>query len=131
MTKISLPPSIISSIIDNTSQLAIPGTLNLTPSTVAYILEHGYNQGFKSVFILNASLTAVATIASFLMIKHKELTRGDEEELRRKAVREIENKLELQGTSSLEKVTDRDDVEKGVIPEGGMDTKDKGPNPSV
>jgi hypothetical protein len=47
------------------------------------ILEKGYTKGFRTVFTLNASFAAIATIASITMIKHKNLTRGDKEELRR------------------------------------------------
>lgn len=38
------------------------------------------------MFIVNASLTAIAAIVAFFMIKHKELTRGDEEKLRTEAL---------------------------------------------
>ena len=37
---------------------------------------------FRTLFILNASLAAIATIASITMIKHKNLTRGDEEQFK-------------------------------------------------
>lgn len=52
----------------------------------SYVLSHGYAAGFKLVFILNACMAAVAAIVGFFMIKHKELTRGDEEKLRAKAI---------------------------------------------
>lgn len=52
----------------------------------SYVLSHGYTAGFELVFILNACLAAVAAIAGFFMIKHKELTRGDEEKLRAEAL---------------------------------------------
>ncbi|KAF8553275.1 hypothetical protein OG21DRAFT_1266446 [Imleria badia] len=45
----------------------------------SYVLSHGYAAGFELVFMLNACLAAVAAIASFFMINHTELTRGDEE----------------------------------------------------
>lgn len=51
-----------------------------------YVLSHGYAAGFELVFILNACLAAVAAIVSFFMIKHKDLTRGDEEKLRAEAL---------------------------------------------
>lgn len=38
------------------------------------------------VFILNASLAAIATIASITMIKQKDLARADEKQLERQAI---------------------------------------------
>ena len=52
----------------------------------SYVLSHGYAAGFELVFTLNACLAAVAAIAAFFMIKHKELTRGDEGKLRAEAL---------------------------------------------
>ncbi|KAG5350064.1 hypothetical protein C0989_000382 [Termitomyces sp. Mn162] len=53
--------------------------------------------------------TAVATVASVFMIKHKELTRGDEEALRKANVREnIAEKSESQA------VPHDDDAEMGL-----------------
>ncbi|KAH7921437.1 MFS general substrate transporter [Leucogyrophana mollusca] len=91
LASLSLSPSAISTIIDDPtilgshasdSQLA---SLGLSPAVASYILSHGYTRGFRSVFILNACLAAVATIASITMIKHKELMRGDEERLKAEA----------------------------------------------
>ncbi|KAF5374635.1 hypothetical protein D9615_008917 [Tricholomella constricta] len=88
MKSISLPPSIISKIVDDPSSLGSPLDIGIPASTAMYILNNGFTKGFKSVFILNAVLAAVATVASILMIRHKELTRGDEETLRMSAERE-------------------------------------------
>lgn len=52
----------------------------------SYVLSHGYAAGFELVFILNACLAAIAAIVSFFMIKHKELTRDDEEKLKAEAL---------------------------------------------
>ncbi|KAG5636702.1 hypothetical protein H0H81_007131 [Sphagnurus paluster] len=90
MKSISLPPSLITRIVDNPSSLASPATIGLSPSSAAYILEFGYTKGFKVVFILNAALLAVATVASILMIGHKELTREDDDTLRQSAQEEQE-----------------------------------------
>ncbi|KAF8058526.1 major facilitator superfamily domain-containing protein [Lyophyllum atratum] len=82
MTHLSLPPSLISKIINNPSTLASPSALGLSPTTTKYILDEGYTKGFRAVFVLNAGLAGLATVASVLMIRHKELTRGDEGALR-------------------------------------------------
>ena len=52
----------------------------------SHILSHGYATGFELVFILNGCLASVAAIVSFFMIKHKDLTKGDEEKLRAEAL---------------------------------------------
>lgn len=43
----------------------------------------GYTNGFRIVFILNAALSAVAVIASVLMIGQKDLSRDDEAKRKR------------------------------------------------
>ncbi|RDB20605.1 Efflux pump FUS6 [Hypsizygus marmoreus] len=86
MKHLGLPPSVISSLVDDPSGLTSPAEIGLSLPTASYILDHGYTKGFRSVFILNASLAAVATLASITMIKHKELTRGDEDDLRKHVV---------------------------------------------
>ena len=56
-------------------------SLGVTESMAVIILD-GYTRGFRIVFILNACFSALATVTSFLMIRHKELSRGDEEQLK-------------------------------------------------
>jgi len=92
LSSLSLSLSAITAIINDPAILG-PNTptsaltsLGLTPSMASYVLSHGYAAGFELVFILNACLAAVAAIASFFMIKHTELTRGDEEKLRAEAL---------------------------------------------
>ena len=58
--------------------------LGITNSMAVTILD-GYTEGFRIVFILNACLSALAAITSFLMIRHKELSRGDEDQLKASA----------------------------------------------
>ena len=82
MRQLALPFALMNTIINNPSSLASPSTLGIPPSTATIILENGYTKGFRNLFILNASLAAIATIASITMIKHKNLTRGDEEQLK-------------------------------------------------
>jgi hypothetical protein len=85
MHDLGLSSSIISKVINDASELSSPAALGISASTADIILNKGYTRGFRTVFILHAVLNAVATIASVLMIKHKELTRGDEQHLREAA----------------------------------------------
>ncbi|KAG6907925.1 hypothetical protein DXG01_006855 [Tephrocybe rancida] len=88
MKGLSLPETIISKIIDDPSSIATPTSVGISPSTATYILDKGFIHGFRAVFILNAALTVLATLTSILMIKHKELTRGDDAKLRKSAEQE-------------------------------------------
>ncbi|KAL0575836.1 hypothetical protein V5O48_006126 [Marasmius crinis-equi] len=103
MKGLSLPSDTISTIIDDPSglySLANPTNSSMFSSGISIsqaeaqeILAHGYNKGFRDIFILNASLGAFATIVSVLMIKHKELVRADDAEmLRRRKLLEIDQK---------------------------------------
>ncbi|KAF4620905.1 hypothetical protein D9613_001218 [Agrocybe pediades] len=83
MSTLGLPSSTVISVIDDPSHLSSPTSLSITPEAASFILNNGYTKGFKTIFILNASLTAVATLASVVLIKHKELTRSDEKELKK------------------------------------------------
>ena len=100
----------MSTIIDNPSSLASPSTLGIPSSTAGVILENGYTKGFRTVFVLNASLAAVATIASVTMIKHKDLTRGDEEQLKRQA-----DELAVSAATAAEKPSPISPIEGGDI----------------
>ncbi|KNZ72287.1 hypothetical protein J132_04081 [Termitomyces sp. J132] len=109
MKDLSLPEPIISKVIADPSSITSPSSIGIPASSAAYILNHGFTKGFRLVFILNAALAAVATVASVFMIKHKELTRGDEEALRKANVREnIAEKSESQA------VPHDDDAEMGL-----------------
>lgn len=60
----------------------------MTAQYASHILK-GYNSGFRAAFIVNAGLlAAAATAVSVLMIRHKELTRADESQLRAQAEKE-------------------------------------------
>lgn len=116
MTSLSLPPDTIKKIIDDptilgdrlsnstSDQLA---QLGVSSEEAVSILD-GYTRGFRIVFILNACLAATATLASITMIKHKELTRSDDEQ------KKMEAKRALRVNSKTgEKVKDEDmDIEK-------------------
>lgn len=97
MKQLGLPTSTINIIVDNPTLLGDhPNrqssadsaddlrSLGISDQAATHILN-GYNNGFRAVFIMNASLAAVATIVSVLMIRHKELTREDEAQLRAEA----------------------------------------------
>lgn len=78
MTSLRLTSHTISVIIDKPLLLASPTKLGLSQKDASFILSDGYNHGFKYVFILNASWTVLATIASILLIKQNDLT-GEEQ----------------------------------------------------
>ncbi|KAI3596409.1 mfs drug transporter [Moniliophthora roreri] len=128
MKSLSLPESTISTVIDDPSLLSHPfntTSLGITPTSAEYILAKGYNKGFRSVFILNACLAVVATLVSIMMIKHKELVRGDEEKLKLKALEELREKKKRGEKASrpaspvpgVEPVIGQMDVELGVMPQ--------------
>ena len=99
MKKLGLSQSVINRIVDDPSILANRFnttsnplvTMGVTPTDTDDIIK-GYTSGFKTVFILNACLAALAAIISVLMIHHKELTRPDEAQL--KAEAKLANDLE-------------------------------------
>ncbi|KAF8551553.1 MFS general substrate transporter [Imleria badia] len=130
LTSLDLSPSAIKTIVDNPALLGLRtspsqlASLGIGPTQAAYALAHGYTQGFKSVFVLNACLASVATLASIFMIKHKELVRGDEERLREEAKQLLESgkgKEKRLGMSEGERDVDaifkagRDDLEMGQL----------------
>jgi hypothetical protein len=107
MTSLSLPSSTISTIIDNpsllnsvTSPSSPLASLGLSSSTASFILSHGYNRGFRSVFLLHASLASIAVVVSIFMIRHKELIRGDDEALKAEAKRAGETEKKHKGKST-------------------------------
>ncbi|KZP14152.1 MFS general substrate transporter [Athelia psychrophila] len=91
MTSIQIPSASISVIVDNPALLRVSGntsdlsSLGIAPSEAALILSHGYNRGFKYLFIMHACLAVFAAFVSFMMVQEKSLLRGDEEELRQDA----------------------------------------------
>ncbi|KAJ7185843.1 MFS general substrate transporter [Mycena filopes] len=94
MTSLGLSSSQISTIIDDPALLHTPASVGITQDTARDILYRGYTKGFSALFIMNACLTVFATLISVVMIKHKELSRGDEEMLRQQAIREgLEKKM--------------------------------------
>ncbi|KAG6840651.1 hypothetical protein C0991_005328 [Blastosporella zonata] len=112
MQHLSLPASVISSIVADPSSIASPASVGISASEATYILNEGFIKGFRIVFILNAVLTSLATVASVVMIKHKELTRGDEGKLKKDQEQEQERKVEVE----------RSDVEMAVQGDKGKAT---------
>ncbi|KAI0359234.1 MFS general substrate transporter [Trametes cingulata] len=109
MSSLGLPSSTISAIVDDPTMLgartsATDSSLAAlgVSSEVAQRILGAYIKGFRAVFILNTSLNAVATIAAILLIRHTELSRGDEESLKKQAAEAsekssiAETKAELQ-----------------------------------
>lgn len=96
MTGLRLSAAAIKAIIDDPivlgSRLSASSSSKLTSlgitDAMAVTILDGYTHGFRTLFIMNASLAAMATLASVFMIKHKELTRGDEDRLRAVACEE-------------------------------------------
>ena len=95
MTALRLAPAAIAKIVDDPTLLGArtsASASSLTDLGVSAALAErilgAYISGFRTVFILNTALNAVATVAAIFMIRHIELTRGDEEVLKQKAVEE-------------------------------------------
>ncbi|KAI0821204.1 major facilitator superfamily domain-containing protein [Irpex lacteus] len=97
MKQLNLPASTISAVVDEPTVVRAilldhtitngTSTLGISPSQATHILR-GYNSGFRAVFIMNATLAAFATIVSVVMIRHKNLERDDDADLRAKAEKE-------------------------------------------
>lgn len=101
MHQLKLPSSIINRIIDDPADLSFPSKIGISVVQSDYILGAGYTKGFRAVFILNATLTALATLASIVLIKHKELIRADENKLKALSVtHEMEKTVPLRKTDS-------------------------------
>ncbi|KAF7360154.1 MFS drug transporter [Mycena venus] len=88
MANLNLPSSVIKRIIGDPTLLHTPASVGISQDTATDIMDHGYTLGFRSLFIMNASLTVFATFVSVVMIKHKELSAREEEYQREKALKE-------------------------------------------
>ncbi|KAI0343487.1 MFS general substrate transporter [Trametopsis cervina] len=113
MTQLNLSPSTISAIVDDPTVIGTIVTgqatnatmsLGISPNAAAHILQ-GYNNGFRVVFLVNASLAATATAVSIFMIRHKNLTRDDEEALKAKAKEEEEKQSKNNSQVDIEAST--------------------------
>ena len=83
ITEIINDPTIIPKLTGNTTLTSDP-QFQITPSIAADILS-ALTSGFHNVFYLNASLATLCVVVSVLMIRHKELVRPGEKELKKKA----------------------------------------------
>jgi len=110
MNALSLPEEIIKAVIDNPAGLANPASFNLSAEQASEILNHGYTKGFRSVFILNASLSAFATLTSIVLIKHKELTR-DDDKMRKDSAKQASK----EDQADLEKSGEEDSGREGDV----------------
>lgn len=115
MRKLALPENLIKTIIDDPAKLSYPASLNLSEEQGFFILDNGYTKGFRLVFILNASLSALATVTSILLIKHKNLTREDDEKFKQEA-RCQKHKDEEKGETDKECDTDMKKLEEPSTP---------------
>jgi len=105
MTALGVPSSTIAQLIDDPALLHTPATVSMTQATATAILDGGYTTGFHGLFEMDVALTVFATLVSVVMIKHKELTRQDDEALRQKAIREgLEKKMAKASRATPERV---------------------------
>ncbi|PIL32782.1 MFS general substrate transporter [Ganoderma sinense ZZ0214-1] len=95
MAALRLSPATIAKIVDDPTILGARTSASASSladlgvsAALADRILGAYISGFRTVFILNAALNAVATVAAIFLIRHIELTRGDEEVLKQKAVEE-------------------------------------------
>lgn len=121
MTQLGLSSSTIKQIVDDPTLLGVRLTgatngaadplaaLGISPAAADHILD-GYNDGFRAVFIMNATLAAIATVVSIFMIHHKELTRGDEAQLRAEAAKAEKEKVSHDGKDGA-----GNDIEMGAL----------------
>lgn len=86
MSELELPPATILQIINDPTSLHSGNltSVGITPNDIDQILS-GYTRGFRSVFILNASLAVASVVVAIFMIRHKNLTREEDAELKKKA----------------------------------------------
>jgi len=110
MNSLSLSTSTISSVINDPSKLAIPSNLGMPQEIADKILDQGYTHGFRTVFIVNASLAAAATVVSIFMIKQKDLTRDDDEKPKKGTEPRAEDKEKVNAVD--------DDAESTTLGEG-------------
>ena len=93
MERIYLPEEIIAVILDEPTSL-YSTDLDIPLESKHHILFNGFVKGFRFIFYLNAALTAVAVLISYVMIRHKDLGVDFEERVAmRLAEKNVEEKL--------------------------------------
>ncbi|KAI0667093.1 MFS general substrate transporter [Trametes maxima] len=121
MTALALPSGTIAAIVDDPTLLSAATAassaslteLGISAAVAARILG-AYVRGFRTVFVLNAGLNAVATVAALVLIRHTELTRGDEDTLKKRARDEEEAE---EAAKTVKAVAQALDSEKSSIVE--------------
>ncbi|KAJ3714748.1 MFS general substrate transporter [Lentinula raphanica] len=106
MNSFSLPSDTITTIINEPALLRQSSnltSLGITSTQADFILTQGYNKGFRNIFILNSALSAVAFVASVVLIQHKELLRGDEDRLKMEAKEALRKEKEKSKISAQTK----------------------------
>lgn len=120
MNQLHLPQSTIDGIVDNPTVIprlsnSSSSPFNVSPEVASSILD-GYTKGLHTVFYVNAALSAFCVFVTIFMIKHKELIRPDEAEMKRKA--EEAYKMEKKGNTSVVK---DDSAEASVLKGSAME----------
>lgn len=90
-----LSSTVAASVINNPSLLRSSSSsagIGITTSQASFILSNGYNKGFRDIFYLNAALTTLAFVSSVILIRHKELNRGDDAKLKMEAKEALQAK---------------------------------------
>lgn len=104
MNQLDLPQSTIDGIVDNPTDIPKLFNSSSSPFTVspqiASSILNGYTKGFHTVFYLNAALSVMCVIVTIFMIKHKELVRPDEMEMKRKAEEAYRNRRKGNGENT-------------------------------
>ncbi|KAF9058682.1 MFS general substrate transporter [Rhodocollybia butyracea] len=120
MSSLSLSSNTITAIINDPSVLRnSPPPLGISPLQAQIIMSTGYNKGFKDVFYLNAALATLAFVSSVVLIKHKELLRGDEERLKMEAKEALRAKARVDTVDA--KPADAADIEmEPVLPQSSQ-----------
>lgn len=108
MTSISLPSQVIDAIVNDPALLSNPSAAGIPASEAVFILNTGYTKGFHTLFIINASLTVVAFLASYFMIKNKDLNRTDDEERKKEGRKKKETSFELEEKPAAIQESNRD-----------------------
>ncbi|KAF9063670.1 major facilitator superfamily domain-containing protein [Rhodocollybia butyracea] len=115
MSALSLSSDTITSIINDPSVLrSSPVPFGISSSQAQIILTTGYNKGFRDIFYLNTALAALAFVSSVVLIKHKELLRGDEEQLKMEAKEALRKKRKMAAGSAAAK-KDAGDIKLGPL----------------
>jgi hypothetical protein len=136
MRQLSLSESTINTIVDDPTVLhsaaySTNGTASLTRDQALYALNNGFTKGFRDLFVLNASLCAGACVASIVMIKHKDLNRKDDEQLKKESKEAHKSAEDVESGATA---ADTPELSGTVVPSvpkipsavGDVDSKDEG-----